>query len=302
MSISKEQFKFNDRLIKGIEADGRFKISVVKTTDVVQTAKENHELSMLNTVLLGRTLTAAMLLASELKGEERIKVRLEGNGPVGMLLAEANRVGEIRGYSQNPSAELDYGKEDVSIGDGLGLGLLTVQKILYNEAEPRTSTIEIVKGDILSDMAHFMVQSEQVHSAFLLDVSLKDNGDVHQAGGVLIQRLPEADESVMEKLQKTVKKLPPVSTLLEDGQYIDTIMEKACEPFTVKELDRQPVHFFCRCSSGKFKNALSLLSYDDLKELKGEDQEMVCHYCGTKHVVTEDEIFSIVESAKAKLN
>jgi len=302
MSISKEQFKFNDRLIKGIEAKGRFKISVVKTTDVVQTAKNNHGLSMLNTVLLGRTLTAAMLLASELKGEERIKIQMEGSGPVGFLAAEANRVGEIRGYSQNPAVELDYSQPNVSIGDGIGLGLLTVSKILYNEAEPRTSTIEIVEGDVLSDMAHYMIQSEQVLSAFLLDVSLKDNGDVDQAGGILIQRLPEADESVMKTLQKTVKNLPPVSKLLEDGHYIDLIMEKACEPFNAKELDRQPVHFFCRCSTEKFKNALSLLSHQDLKELKGEDQEMVCHYCGSKHKVSEDEIYSIVESAKAKLN
>ncbi|MDR9363954.1 MAG: Hsp33 family molecular chaperone HslO [Balneolaceae bacterium] len=302
MSISKEEFKFNDRLIKGIETKGRFKISVVKTTDVVQTAKDNHGLSLLNTVLLGRTLTAAMLLASELKGEERIKVQMEGNGPVGFLVAEANRVGEIRGYSQNPSVELDYSQPDVSIGDGIGLGLLTVSKTLYNEAEPRTSTIEIVEGDVLSDMAHYMVQSEQVLSAFLLDVSLKDNGDVNQAGGLLIQRLPEADESVMKTLQTTVKELSPVSNFLEDGHYIDAIMEEACKPFSMKELDRQPVHFFCRCSTGKFKNALSLLSYEDLKELKGEDQEMVCHYCGSKHTVSEEEIYSIVESAKAKLN
>lgn len=302
MALNKKQFKFNDRLIKGIEEEGRFKISVVKTTDVVQTAKENHGLSMLNTVLLGRTLTAAMLLASELKGEERIKVQMEGNGPIGLLVAEANRVGEVRGYSQNPAAELDYSQPDVSIGDGIGLGLLTVSKTLYNEAEPRTSTIEIIEGDVLSDMAHYMAQSEQVLSAFLLDVSLKDSGDVNQAGGVLIQRLPEADESVMESLQKTVKDLPSVSSMLEDGLYIDDIMEKSCEPFKVKELDRQPVDFFCRCSTGKFKNALSLLSYDDLKELKGEDQEMVCHYCGTRHTVTEQEIYSIVESAKAKLN
>lgn len=302
MALNKEQFKFNDRLIKGIEAEGRFKISVVKTTDVVQTAKENHGLSMLNTVLLGRTLTAAMLLASELKGEERIKLQMEGNGPIGLLVAEANRVGEIRGYSHNPSVELDYSQPDVSIGDGIGLGLLTVSKTLYNEAEPRTSTIEIIEGDVLSDMAHYMAQSEQVLSAFFLDVSLKDNGDINQAGGVLIQRLPEAGESVMETLQETVKDLPPVTNLLENGQYIDAIMERACEPFAVKELDRQPVHFFCRCSTGKFKNALSLLSYEDLKELKGEDQEMVCHYCGTKHTVSEKEIYSIVESAKAKLN
>ncbi len=302
MPISKEEFKFKDRLIKGIEKDGRFKISVVKTTDVVQTAKQNHNLSLLNTVLLGRTLTAAMLLASELKGEERITIRLEGNGPVGMIQAEANRVGEIRGFVQNPAAELDYTSEETEFGQGIGLGLLSVSKMLYNEAEPRTSTIEILTGDINSDMAYFMVQSEQIPAAVLLDVSLKDNGDVDQAGGLLIQRMPGASDSIMETLEKTIAKLPPVSELLAEGTYIDTIMDLAGSPYTIKELTRQPVHFFCRCSPERFKNALALLSYEELKEMAGEDQEMVCHYCGKKTMVSEGEIRIIVESAKAKLN
>jgi molecular chaperone Hsp33 len=298
----KEEFKFKDRLIKGIEENGQFKISVVKTTDVVQTAKINHKLSMLNTVLLGRTLTAAMLLASELKGEERLNIRLEGNGPVGMITAEANRVGEMRGYVQHPAAELDYSNENISIGDGIGIGLLTVSKILYNEAEPRTSTIEIVQGDILSDLAHYMAQSEQVLSAFLLDVSLKDDGNVNHAGGILIQRMPGAGESVMKTLQEKLPEFPDVSALLAKGNYIDTIMNKASAPFKVKELDRQPVHFFCRCNPGRFKNALSLINYQDLKELEDEDQEMVCHYCGSRHTVTAKEIKAIVETARAKLN
>ena len=298
----KEQFKFKDRLIKGIHTDGQFKISVVKTTDVVQTAKDNHQLSLLNTVLLGRTLTAAMLLASELKGEERIQVRLEGSGPAGMIVAEANRVGEIRGYVQNPSAELDYSDQDVSIGDGIGLGILTVSKTLYNEAEPRTSTIELVKGDVTADMAHYMVQSEQILSAFLLDVSVDDEGNVNQAGGLLIQRLPEAEEESVEKLQKTVSSLPPVSEMLSDGKYIDDIMHLACTPFNVKELDRQPVHFFCRCSPKRFRNALSLLSYDDLKEMEGESQEIVCHYCSNRLTIPKEEIRGIIEKAKARLN
>lgn len=298
----KKAFQFKDRLIKGIEEDGRFKISVVKTTDVIQTAKESHQLSMLNTVLLGRALTATMLLASELKGEERVRLQMEGNGPVGMISTEANRIGEIRGYVQNPAVELEYKDKTVSIGKGIGIGLLTVSKIIYNEAEPRTSTIEIIKGDITTDIAHFLVQSEQVLSAVLLDVSLKDNGDVKQAGGLLIQRLPGATEDVMEKLQKQLINLPQISTLLEDDHYIDQIMQLASEPYKIKELDRQPVHFFCRCTPDRFKDALSLLSLNDLKELGGEDQEMVCHYCGTSHMVTKKEVEQIIESAQAKLN
>ncbi|MEX2435323.1 MAG: Hsp33 family molecular chaperone HslO [Balneolaceae bacterium] len=298
----KEQFQFKDRLIKGIDTEGQFKISVVKTTDVVQTAKKNHQLSLINTVLLGRTLTASMLLASELKGEERIRLTLEGNGSVGMLVAEANRVGEIRGYSQNPQTELDYSKPDVTIGDALGLGVLTVSKILYNEAEPRTSTIELVSGDVIADVAHYMAQSEQVLSALLLDVKLKNNGDVDQAGGLLIQRLPDADESTMETLQARLTSLQPIAELLQEGLYIDDIMNLAGEPFKIKELTRQPVHFFCRCSPDRFKNALSMLSYQDLKDMEEESQEIVCHYCGNKHTFSKHEINELAERAKAKLN
>lgn len=219
-----------------------------------------------------------------------------------MIVAEANRVGEVRGYVQNPAAELDYSESDVSIGDGIGLGILTVSKTLYNEAEPRTSTIELVKGDVTSDMAHYMVQSEQILSAFLMDVRLDDDGNVDQAGGLLVQRLPEAEEDSIEKLQNTVATLPPISEMLADGKYIDDIMHLACTPFDVKELDRQPVHFFCRCSPGRFKNALSLLSYDDLKEMEGESQEIVCHYCGSKYEISKNDLRDIIKTAKAKLN
>ncbi len=298
----KKKFQFKDRIIKGIDPNGQFKISVVKTTDVVRTAQENHNLSLLNTVLLGKTLTSAMLLASELKGEERIQIRIDGDGPVGMLTAEANRVGEIRGYSANPSAELDYSNSDTTISDGLGNGVLTVTKTLYNEAEPRRSSIALVNGDINTDIAHFMAQSEQVLSAFLLDVSLNDDGSVKHAGGVLVQRLPEADEKTVEDLQNTLTELPPLSELFENEFYIDDIMKMASKPHTVKELDRQPVHFFCRCSPKRFKNALSMLGYEDLKEMEGESQEVVCNYCGSKIEISKEEISKMTETAKAKLN
>ena len=301
MSLKKE-FQFKDRLIKGIATDGQFKVSVVKTTDVVQTAKENHNLSLLSTVLLGRALTAAMLLASELKGEERIKLRFEGGGPVGVIAAEANRVGEIRGYVQNPQAALDYSQPDTELGDGLGVGLLTVSKILYNEAEPRTSTIQLVKGDIIADVAHFLAQSEQVLSAIQLDVSLTDDGNVKEAGGLMIQRMPEAEEETMTHLQELISELPPIASFFEDGKYIDDIMELAAVPYSVKELDRQPVDFFCRCSPKRFKNALSMLGYEDLKEMEGESQEVVCNYCGDKMTIPREEIRKLVKSARAKLN
>ena len=103
-----EEFQFKDRIIKGITSDGHFKIAVVKTTDVVREAAERHQLSLLSKVVLGKALTATMLLASELKKEERIQLRMDGNGPLKSVIAEANSLGEVRGYVADPTAELDY--------------------------------------------------------------------------------------------------------------------------------------------------------------------------------------------------
>ena len=55
--MGKKEFEFKDRLIRGITIDGHFKISVVKTSDLVKEARERHHLSLLNTVILGRALT-----------------------------------------------------------------------------------------------------------------------------------------------------------------------------------------------------------------------------------------------------
>lgn len=300
--ITKKEFQQKDRLIKGITTDGHLKISVVKTTDVVKTARKKHNLSLLNTVLLGRALTGTMLMASELKGEERVQLRFEGDGPVGLIVAEASRVGEIRGYVQHPDAELDYSRDDVHIGDGLGLGLLTFTKTLYNEAEPRRSTIELVRGNIIDDIAYYMVQSEQVPSAVLLDVGIDKEGEVTQAGGVLVQRMPGAPEGQIEKLQQKLKDFPPVHQLFQEGKYIDDVMGNTLHPLKVKELDRQPVDFFCRCTRERFIDALAMLNYNDLKEISDDGQELVCHFCNEHYYVSKEEIEDILIQTKAKMN
>lgn len=300
--MNREDFEFKDRLIKGITQDGNFKISVVKTSDVVKEAKERHNLSLLNTVLLGKTLTAAMLLASELKKEERIQLRLDGNGPVGSIIAEANSLGEIRGYVANPAAELDYTDPSVVIGDGIGLGILTFTKVLYNEAEPQSSSIEIVNGDINSDVAQFLAQSEQIPSAVILDVGISEDGTVTEAGGLLLQRLPGAPEGQIDMLQERLGSFPPLDQLLEGGMYIDEIMKKSLSPIKVKELARQLVDFFCRCSKERFLDALSMLGIEELKDMEAEGQEVACHYCNNREHISKEEISKLIAEAKAKLN
>ena len=297
----KEIFLKKDRLIRGITTDGFFKISVVKSTDVVKLAQEYHNLSLLTTVILGRALTGSLLLASELKGEERIRLHLEGKGPIGTLITEANAIGEARGYVENPAAELDYTKTN-NLGDGIGLGVLSFSKSLYNEARPTTGTVELISGNISDDIAYYLFQSEQVPSAITLDVGIDDDGNVSHAGGILIQALPGAPENGVLALEENLKKLLPLSTQFIDDQYIDDLMHKVSEPLKIKELGRIPVHFFCRCTKDRFLTALSMLQIHELEEMEHQTQELVCHYCNKKYMITPPEIQKIIQDLKIRLN
>lgn len=299
--MNKEEFLFKDRIIKGITQDGHFRLSVIKTTEVVQLAAAKHGLSLLNKVLLGRALTGTMLLASSLKGEERLRVRMEGNGPAGVLVAEANSVGEIRGFVQNPDAALDAEKH-TSLGDGLGLGLLTVTKTLYNEADQISGTVELVDGTVSSDFAYYLAQSEQIPSALHLDVQLDEQGEVISAGGVFIQALPDAPENKINILQENLRKMKPVAERLLEGEYIDAILQDVGRPYPVKELSRGPVHFFCRCTKDRFISALQMLGKSDLESISDEGQELVCQFCSEKYHISQAEIKDILRNKMIQMN
>lgn len=299
--MDKETFLFKDRILKAVTSDRNIKVSVVKTTDVVAEARKRHNLSLLNTVILGRALTGVMLLASELKGEERVQLRIEGDGPIGMLVAEANCAGEIRGYVQHPDAELDYA--DVSgLGEGLGSGTLSFSKVLYNEAKPLTGVVSLQSGTINDDLAHYLLQSEQIASAISLDVQIDDKGNVKESAGILIQAMPDAPDGMINRLQQNLAMADPLGIQLSGGHYIDEILHDVIRPYSFKELDRYPVHFYCRCSKDRFMDALSLVSLEDLSSLEEEGQELICHYCNEHYYVTQNEIKEIITKSKIRMN
>jgi molecular chaperone Hsp33 len=293
ISPAKQAFLNKDRMLRGITEDGLLRIAVVKTTDVVKEAKKRHGLSLLNTVMLGRALTGAILLASNLKGEERFGLRFEGNGPIGSISAEANYAGEIRGYVRSPLAELDYNAGQ-TLEDGLGIGLLHATKVLFNEAEPVTSTVELTHSNINGDLAHFLLRSEQIPSAILLDVEINAQGEVEHAGGALVQAMPGASEQDLIAVEQTMNSMESIGSLLQQGLYIDGIMERIFGDIPHKELTRRPVHFFCRCTRDRFKNLLMTLGIQGLQELQDETQELICHYCSERYNITADEIKELI--------
>ncbi len=299
MSDKREAFLRKDRVVRAITEDKYIKIAAVKTTDVVKEARRRHGLSLTATVVLGKALTGVMLLAVDLKGEERIALNVEGNGRLGKVVAEANHRGEIRGFVSHPSAEIDIAAGE-RLSDAVGDGVLSVTKVLFENARPITGTVKMVHKNISGDLADYLLYSEQVRSAILLDVGITPEGEVEEAGGIIVQALPGAPDELVENVAKNLDQMRNISQLLSEGLYLDGLIEKAVAPLKVKELARYPVQFFCRCSKERFVNALKLLPLEDLKSLADSDQTLTCQYCAESYGVSREEIQELLKSREKR--
>ena len=65
---------------------------------------------------LGRAMTATVMMGAMLNGDDKLTVKIEGDGPLGHILVDGNAKGEVRGYVSNPQIHFDlneHGKLDV---------------------------------------------------------------------------------------------------------------------------------------------------------------------------------------------
>lgn len=296
----KKEFQLRDRVVRVLSEDGYFRAVAVKNTTTAKTFQEKHHLDRLTSFLLARALSAATMMSSFLKGEERIILEFEGAGPVSRIYAEAMQVGESRGFVVlSPNAENIPINE---IGDALGAGILRVSRILFNQAEPITSMVTLAKGDIATDLAQYFVNSEQIPTAVILDVEYNDDGTISQSGGVMVQALPGYSDSQLKDVYEELMKIRTIAGLYSQN-YNPRDVLKDVLPFDFKLISSSQVDFFCRCSKEGFMDKLLTLGISELKSMKEQgENELVCQYCNTHYILEPADFNKLIEESKAKNN
>lgn len=297
------------RILRGLAGEGQLRVVAADTGDVVEEARRRHGLSPTATAALGRALTGALLLAQLLlkTPKERLTLRIEGTGPLGGLLAEADAFGHVRGYVKNPKAEVPL-REDgkLNVGELIGAGVLRVDRSLPN-GEVYTSTVPLVSGEIAEDLAHYLWQSEQIPSAILLGVRVKGEGEVEVAGGVAIQVMPDTPEEVLSRLEANLSGIKGITPLLQEG--LEAALERLLLGLGFARTDLRalgyplneiPARFQCRCSREKALEALVFFTPEEREDMIVKDggAEVVCHWCGEVYRFSPEEIRSLVAEVR----
>lgn len=291
-----------DRIIRCITRDGSLMAAAIDTTETAAVAQEIHGLTATTSAVLGRTITAASIMGAMLKQENAsITLKFNGGGPVGNVIAISDSSGNVRGYVDAPETDLPVrpdGKLDVggAVGKNGRLGVIRD----YGTGEPYTGQIAIVSGEIAEDITNYYAVSEQIPTVCALGV-LTDRTDhrVILSGGLLIQVLPGAYESDIEKLEANVAEMEPMTTMLAKGLSLEEIAETVLKGFEVEKLDETNIHYACTCNKDKYARAILTLGKEEILSLPLQDGnvETVCPYCGSKYYFNHHEIQELAEVA-----
>ncbi|BAU06458.1 Hsp33 family molecular chaperone HslO [Fischerella sp. NIES-3754] len=294
-----------DQLIRATAADGGIRAVGAITTRLTEEARQRHQMSYVATAALGRTMTAGLLMASNMKRTgSRVNIRVKGDGPLGGILIDAGLDGTVRGYVGNPAVELPpnaKGKLDVggAVGDGF---IYVVRDIGYGY--PYSSTVEIISGEIGDDVAHYLVTSEQTPSALVLGVFVEPGG-VTAAGGLLVQVLPKAarDEALIETLESRVAALSGFTPLLQAGKSLTEIFQDLLGDMGVNIFpETQMLRFHCGCSFDRVLGALKMLGEAELQDMiiKDNGAEATCDFCGTVYQASSDHLAQLIVDLQAE--
>ena len=217
-----------DEIIRMMTGDGMVKAVAVTGKDMVERARQIHKTLPVATAALGRTLMAASMMGDMLKEKDgSVTLQIKGGGPLGAITAVSDSRGNPRGYLQNGQVDIPrkyQGKLDVGTAVGSS-GSLTVMKDMGLK-EPYIGSVQLVSGEIAEDITAYFVESEQVPTACALGVLVDKDQSVAAAGGYLVQLLPGADESVIQRLEESIARLGPVTDALHGGADAVQLLER----------------------------------------------------------------------------
>lgn len=287
-------------LLRFISKDGCFRLVSCVNTSVVREVVRRHGLSGLAAAALGRTLTAAQLLATLTKGNERVTLQLVGSGPLRGVVADAWSSGKVRGYVHEPVVVHHRGRGRPRVSRVLGRqGSVTVFRDLGLK-EVYQGTGSLIQGEVDEDVEGYLRQSEQIPTALGCEVLLGDAAEVLASVGLMVQSMPGTREQEGDPVREAQHFLRTggLRRAIERGTLDPALLAaEVVSGHEIRELSRTTLSFSCLCSKERVARALLTLGPAELKEMIEEDggAELSCHFCGTVYRAAGDELQGLLD-------
>lgn len=283
----------NDYIIRATAADNQIRAFAATTRNMVEEARSRHNTSPVATAALGRLLTAGSMMGSMMKGNKDIlTIIIKGHGAIGGLTVTADSHCNVKGYVDEPMVLLppnEMGKLDVRAA--IGPGTLKVIKDMGMK-EPYVGEIDLVSGEIAEDITYYFAVSEQIPSSVGLGVLMNKDNTVKQAGGFIIQLMPDTSDEVITSLENKLASVTSVTGMLEEGMLPEDILSNVLGDLGIKVMDKTETSFYCNCDRSRVEKALISIGKKEIEEMikEGKAVTLNCHFCNTNYTFDIDDL------------
>lgn len=297
-----------DELLRGINNGKNTRVVGAVTTDLVAEACRRHELEGLDTVVLGRALTAGCLLATLTKNDdERVRIDMRGQRRVQQVLIDAHSDGKVRGLltirpGPVPAPDTDPPPLRTQVSHLVGGGQAVVTRDIGLEKEYQ-GVVGLDSGEIDVDLERYLTNSEQLPSVLACEVELDGRGSVVRAAGILCQTFPGAPAAVLEPLRDFVRD-GGLADLLRHERTIEEVVGFALLGEAYEPMERRTLHFHCPCGRDRALSVVSTLGAADVEQLASEQDEttVTCHYCNDDTVLSRSDLLELAARMRSEMS
>jgi molecular chaperone Hsp33 len=235
-------------------------------------------------ILLGEALVASVLLAATLKFRGTLTLQLQGNGAVGLLVAQCTHDFRVRAVARHEAEQVAAAVQAQSpaarfraLTGSEGRVTVTVEA---EERSLRYQGIVPLSGASLSQsLEAYFASSEQLPTHVLLAA------DGEHAAGMLVQKLPEkgeaADEALAAAWDGAARGLTGLAGATLLGGNLEGLLGQAFPGHDLRLFRGAPVRFECRCSVARVAGLLRALGADDVRDVLREQGAVTvtCEFC-----------------------
>lgn len=299
-----------DEMAVFVMADGRIRGALFHGTRFVNQMRAQHNLGILESLVLGQASLCAALMIPLMKGQEHLCWKYDVDGPAAGFSVEADSTGYVRGFLYNEHIPVDKPLENWDLKPFLGTGSMSVSRIHKEDSAPHISTVEVNSGNIAEDLAWYYKQSEQISTAFNTGIQFDRQGRVIGAGGMFLQVMPEtggknnsgaskssssdaeADGQFLARVEMAFKTAPSLGQWFSEGGKIEDIVYGLFREFTPSIALRRDIRYDCPCSEETFANYIKMLPKQERDDIlrKKEPLEIQCRNCGSVYTISVEKL------------
>ena len=260
--------------------------------------------------MLAETLSLAAVLASGLKYDGVFSLQTQGDGPLGLMLADVTSEGDLRGYVRFEADRVEAAAKAAGgpVPRLLGAGHMAFTVDQGPDTE-RYQGITGLEGATMADCAHtYFRQSEQMETAISLAATpdaarasgkgaARDPDAPARAAALMIQRLPAQrpsatqgntslidDDEVDDEHWRRAVVLMSTTTpdeLLDPGLAPRELLYRLYHQEGVRVYRTRPLRHACRCSRAKVEVTLASFPRSEVEDMATDEGTVVvtCEFC-----------------------